>query len=70
MKDGEHEDCIRKMIEIDGENFYIMIGKNFVDTTVPFENRPDRMKLRQMLDSICDCITEGLQEVNVQSQEE
>jgi len=51
---------LRRKIEIEGENFYVIIGKSFVDATVPRENSEDNRKLRTIVDKLCDCITEGL----------
>jgi len=49
--------CIRKKVVIADENFYLLIGKNFVFATTPFENRPENAKLRQIVDTICYEIT-------------
>jgi hypothetical protein len=51
--------CKRVKTVIDGENFYLLIGMNFVDCTVPFENRPENVKLRTIVDTICRTITEA-----------
>jgi len=53
----------RKKIVIDNENFYITITPNSVTATVPFENRPENLKLRQIIDSICETITTTLEEL-------
>ena len=54
------EDCIRKRVEIEGENFYIITGKDFCQATVPRENSRDSEKLRTIVDKVCDTITESL----------
>jgi len=56
--DGEH--CVRSRVVIDGENFYLVVGKNFVDATVPRENSNDRAKLRKIVKVLCDEITRSL----------
>jgi hypothetical protein len=53
------EICKRVKAEIDGENFYITVGADFVHATVPYENRPDNAKLRRIVDSICHSITKA-----------
>jgi len=55
-----HEDAVRKRIVIDGENFYITMGKRFVTATISHENRSENEKTRRVVDSICDAITEIL----------
>jgi hypothetical protein len=57
MKEGDVEECVRKCVEINGENYYILVGKTFVSATVPFENRPERMEERRIVESICDAVT-------------
>jgi hypothetical protein len=53
------EACIRRKIVLDEENFYLLIGKNFVLATTPFENRPENEKLRRIVDAICHEVTEA-----------
>ena len=53
----------RKKIVIDNENFYITITPNSVTATIPHENRDENMKLRQLIDSICETITTTLEEL-------
>ena len=57
------EDCVRKRVVIDGENFYLVVGKTFVDVTVAHENRPENLKKRLMLQTLCDEITTVLKEL-------
>ena len=45
--------CKRIKTVIDGENFYFVIGENFVHATTPYENRPENHKLRVIVDTIC-----------------
>lgn len=58
------EIAIRKKFELDGENFYITVGKTFTHATVPYENRPDKMKLRETVDLLCEKISEALEELH------
>ncbi len=50
-------DCQRHRVTIEGENFYFIIGPDFIHATVAHENRPENQKLRQIVDSICEAIT-------------
>ena len=45
--------CKRIKTVIDGENFYLIVGSNFVHATTPYENRPENHKLRVIVDSLC-----------------
>ena len=54
----EGEKAIRKRIEIDGENLYLIVWKTGAEATVPHENRPENLKLRIIVDKICSEITE------------
>ncbi len=47
------EPCKRKRITINNENFYLVVGKTFVDCTVPHENRPENLELRNVVDTLC-----------------
>ena len=51
------EDAVRRKVVIDGENFYLVIGKNFAHGTTPYENRPENEKVRRIVDTICEEIT-------------
>ena len=59
-QDYEEERCIRKRISINGENYYLVVGTTFVLATLPFENRPERLKERQIVETLCSEITELL----------
>ena len=49
----EAEQCRRRRVEIGGHNFYLIVGKTFIDATIPHENRPENMELRQIIDTLC-----------------
>jgi hypothetical protein len=51
------EDCKKSVIQIGGENFYLMVGDAFVDCTTPRENDPTRSNIRITVESICAEIT-------------
>ena len=56
------EFCIRKKVIIDNQNIYVVVGKNFVHATVPFENRVENLQLRTTVDALCEAISEALEE--------
>lgn len=62
MARQEVDDCIRRRVEIGGQNFYLMVGKRFVDCTVPHENRPESLELREIVETLCREITEIMEE--------
>lgn len=49
--------CKRQRITIENENFYLIIGPNFVHPTVPDENKRESEKLRIIVETVCDEIT-------------
>lgn len=51
------DDCVRRRVEIDGKNYYVVVGETFVDITPPRENRPENLKTRVMLETLCREIT-------------
>jgi hypothetical protein len=52
------EDCKRHRVELrNGDNFYFMMGENFIQCCPPNENRPENLKTRMLLDDFCDAIT-------------
>jgi|WetSurMetagenome_2_1015567.scaffolds.fasta_scaffold432201_3 hypothetical protein len=57
------ENCTRKRITINGENYYLVVGRNFVMATIPAENRPDRLNERQIVETLCSEITEIMGEI-------
>lgn len=55
------QDCERHVARLrDGTQFYFMMGKNFITCTVPFENRPENEKTREIMDAFCDAVTQAL----------
>lgn len=52
----------RRRIEIDGEHYYIILtwddGAASIDITCPRENAPDNAKMRAVLETVCNTITE------------
>ena len=51
------EKCTRQKVQIDGENYYIVVGDNFVTATVPRENDPQMTSTRKIVETLCDTIT-------------
>ena len=61
MKDPEYgQHCQRRRIEIDGEHYYIVAGRNFAMATVPRENHPNQEKTRIIVEKVCETITKIL----------
>lgn len=52
----------RRRIEIGGENYYIIVTNGesgpHVCATCPRENAPERMETRQVVERLCETITE------------
>lgn len=59
MSSIPEDSCIRKTVVIDNENFYIIVGKDFAHATCPYENRSDMVKIRKIVDTVCQVITEA-----------
>lgn len=53
---------IKKVIR--GENFYFYISSGFVCCTVPRENDPRMTEIREIVETVCDTITEALERLN------
>jgi len=53
--------CTRRRVEISGENYYILVGNDFVMGTVPRENDPIMSETRKIVELICEEITEIMQ---------
>ena len=56
------ERCQRHKIQINGENFYLVIGKTFVCCTVPDENKAKTLLLRKIVDELCENISGIMEE--------
>jgi hypothetical protein len=48
---------------IRGENFYFYISPDFVCCTVPRENDPRMTEIREIVEAVCDVITEALDDM-------
>jgi len=49
--------CKRIKTVIEGENFYLIVGQDYVHATTPYENRPENHKLRVLVDTLCLAIS-------------
>lgn len=58
------ERCTRKRIDIDGENFYIVVGDSFVQATIPEENFSKNKRVREVVELLCEGITGVMEERN------
>jgi len=47
------DDCIRKMIKIHDENYYLIAGTRFIHVTCPRENDPNISREREAIELIC-----------------
>lgn len=56
------EDCVRIRTEINGENYYVTIGANFVHVTVPRENDPNISHERAAFEKVTDIINKAREE--------
>lgn len=60
----EAGDGTRHRVTLGGENFYLMAfienGVPSIATTVPYENRPDKADLRQIVETLCQTANEAL----------
>lgn len=57
MEPSNAENCKKKTVVIDGENFYLAVGKNFAQVTVPRENDPFMTQTRKVAETLCREIT-------------
>lgn len=56
-----YEACGRYKVTLrNGQNFYFTMGENFIQCCPPFENRPENIETRMLLDDFCDAITEAM----------
>jgi hypothetical protein len=60
----EFDISLRRRVEIFRENYYLTVGKTFVSPTVPRENDPTMTREREIIETICQHITELLEELN------
>lgn len=63
MRPGNLEfagDCRRVRVKLNGENYYLTLGDDFILVTVPDENKFDRANERMLLESLCSGTTRAL----------
>ena len=51
----------RRKETIDGENYYILLTDTHLDITTPFENRPENIKQRVIINHLCKSISKLMQ---------
>ena len=51
------QDCIRRVVEIEGENYYLLVGDHFAEVTVPRENDPTQTRERIVAETLFRKIT-------------
>ena len=60
-KDTDIKDCKRHSVELrNGDTMYFMMGEDFIQCCPPFENRPENLQTRMILDDFCDAVTKIL----------
>jgi len=45
--------CTRHVVDIMGENYYLLVGDDFVSVTVPRENDPLQSRERIVAETLC-----------------
>lgn len=63
MQERESEDCTKKTVVIESENYYILVGDDFAMVTVPRENDPTMSKTRIIAETICSEISTELEKL-------
>ena len=61
MSGKDVEDCTKKTVIIEKENYYLLVGDDFAMVTVPRENDPMMSTTRMIAETICAEITELMQ---------
>ena len=55
------QDCKRFRITLrNGDSMYFTLGTDFVMASPPFENRPENLEMRMLLDDFCNAITTAM----------
>jgi len=65
-RETEVDDCTRRIKNIDGENYYLIVGDEFVMATVPRENDPEMSKTRMIVETLCSDVTKLMEKRNNQ----
>ena len=61
MSGKDVEDCTKKTVIIEKENYYLLVGDDFAMVTVPRENDPMMSTTRMIAEIICSEITDLMQ---------
>ena len=64
MNQDTEQICTRKRAIINGENYYLVVGDDFVEATVPRENDPAMSEARVIVESLCSAITRVMRSRN------
>lgn len=57
-----HDNCIRKMITIHGEPYYLVAGDKFIHVTCPRENDPKISRERETIEIVCQAYNELMED--------
>lgn len=58
------ESGLRRVVQIEDENYYLVVTQNSVTATVPYENRPGNVRLRVIVDKLCEEISKTMEMLN------
>jgi len=71
MNDVEYVDeGIKREVEIDGVNYYVIVTRSSVMMKHPYENRAEHWEVTKRVNRICEVITETLEMLNYKKYEE
>lgn len=59
-----NDKCKRRRIVINDENFYLVVGKDFVHVTIPRENDPNFRGTRLIAETLCEEISKLMEEMS------
>lgn len=58
------DDCIRRRVEIDGIEYYIILSHSFVALKHPYEHRPENWDTTIRMNRVCEALSETMQMLN------
>ncbi len=58
MKTQNEDDCIRMKMKVGKENYYVIVGHDFLHVTCPRENSPQMKQERIVMEKLCELVNE------------
>ena len=58
-----HDNCTRIVKQLNPGNVYFVVGDDWLDITVPHENRPENLDDRMRLERVCERVSELMEEL-------